>query len=257
MEAEVPLAPAFTGTGSGVDALSGQTSARAGRRDGREAVELRALKVTQGVLARADGSARVHVGGTDVVVAVYGPMECGVGRQVAERADVHVAYGGGAVEREAEGVLAKRELRGIVMEAVLTALNPRKAIAVAVQVLADCGGLQAAAINAAVLALMDAGLPMSAVPTAACVSVHNGAIVVDPVSIEEAEGDAVLTFTYDTALEQSAGFLAVSTYGDCGGEDVFAAAASTARELAFKTRAFLRLSMESRAQQRLAWSTFK
>ena len=44
------------------------------RRDGRRRDQLRALECEQGLLHRADGSARVNQGETSVIVAVYGPI---------------------------------------------------------------------------------------------------------------------------------------------------------------------------------------
>lgn len=262
-----PEAMEFEGVGSGVDAMLGMsTGLRAGRRDGRESSEMRSLSISHGVLTAADGSARIRVGATDVVVAVNGPMDCPVHRQRADEVQVHVAFrtrdGGKVVAAgAADGIsagkeaIAARDLRAMVMEVVLASLHPRKAVVVAVQVLADNGGMAAAAVNATVMALIDAGVPMHAVPTAACVSVHNGTLVVDPVSVEEAEADAVLTFTFDTLLADENGFMSVSTEGDCGGDRIFAAAVQTSRELATKTRAFLKLSLQQKANQHQIWNS--
>lgn len=251
----------FQGKGSGVDAMTGmETGAQAGRRDGRSLVEMRAISVTQGVLHRADGSARVDIGGTQVLVAVYGPMECVVSRQLAERADVQVVYRrsvNAALHSTtvSEGIdaVATRDLREIVMECVLTALHPRKAISVTVHVLCDDGSVTAAAINACTLALLDAGVSMKCAPTAACVSIHNGAIVVDPSRAEELEAQSILTFTFNGASGVHKGYIGVVTEGDCGGEDLFAAATDTAHQLAARTLAFLKLSIGKKRSQPRVW----
>ena len=45
------------------------------RLDGRKADELRPVKIEVGVLARADGSCYIEMGGNKVIAAVYGPRE--------------------------------------------------------------------------------------------------------------------------------------------------------------------------------------
>ena len=52
------------------------TSAAGLRRiDGREAHQLRPPSLEEGLLNRADGSARVNAGHTSVIAAVFGPMQ--------------------------------------------------------------------------------------------------------------------------------------------------------------------------------------
>lgn len=263
-----PDALEFSGVGTGVDAMLG-TPLSAGRRDGRSASEMRSLSVSQGTLGAADGSARLRLGGTDVVVAVYGPMACPVPRQDPDQLHVSVAFrrragaATGGTSGKADSInagkeaIAGRDLKKIVEEIILATLHPRKAVVVAVQVLADNGGIIAAAINATVMALVDAGVPMRALPTAASVSLYNGAIIVDPVLIEEVEADAVITFAFDTLVADENGFMSVYTDGDCTGDSMFAAALNISRDLALKTLAFLKLSVEQKAAQRLMWNTTK
>ena len=45
------------------------------RLDGRRADELRPVKIEVGILARADGSCYIEMGGNKVIAAVYGPRE--------------------------------------------------------------------------------------------------------------------------------------------------------------------------------------
>lgn len=256
-----PDISAFIGHGTGVDALSGATSHRAGRRDGRSAGEMRAMTITHGVLPAADGSARIKCGATDVLVGVYGPMDCPIPRQRADDVQVHVAFRKRDVGEMGEGVtsaaemIAARDLRNVILEVILGSMHPRKALVVAVQVLADHGGMIATAVNASILALLDAGVPMGAVPSAACASIKNGAVIVDPVRVEEMEAEAVLTITFDTALATDKGFMSLYTQGDCGGEQIFAAAIETCRQLAVRTKAFHKLSLERRASHPYVWNT--
>lgn len=253
MEVDTPTP--FVGAGTGADAAV--TGARAGRRDGRGAGALRPLSATQGGLARADGSARVRAGLTDVLVAVYGPMDCPVHRQDPTGADVFVCFRGpgGAGERRTGTVVdevAGRDLRAAVKEVLCRRLFPRKAVAVGVHVLCDDGGAVAAAVNAAFLALVDAGVFMQGMLTAACVSVHNGVVVVDPEAVEEGEADGVLTFTFDGGVKGEDGdgkdLVGVCVSGDIGGVALFNDAAAVARQLCQSTRGFMKLALAGKAQ---------
>lgn len=244
----------FVGTGSGTDA-GVATGARAGRRDGRAAGALRHLSATQGELSRADGSARVRCGATDVLAAVYGPMDCPIHRQLADRAGVHVSFraqdagvdagaGGGGIG-DAE---AARDIRKAVEEAVLSALYPRKAVAIAVHVLCDDGGVLATAVNATFLALVDAGVAMKSMFTAVCLGVHrSGVLVVDPDGLEQGEAQGTFSFTFSGSPEkQAVDMVGVCTRGDCGGVASFESAASVARDLCTSTRGFMQLAVSGK-----------
>jgi exosome complex RNA-binding protein Rrp42 (RNase PH superfamily) len=127
--------------------------------------------------------------------------------------------------------------------------HPLKAVAVGVHVLCDDGGAVAAAVNAAFLALVDAGVAMRAVLTAACVSVHNGVVVVDPERVEEVEADGVLTFTFDGGTDAAEGrdMVGVRVVGDVGGVALFDEAAAVARQLCRSTRGFIKLAVSGKA----------
>lgn len=249
MEVDTPTA--FEGSGSGVDAAA--PTVRAGRRDGRGAGALRSLTATQGALARADGSARVRAGMTDVIAAVYGPMDCPIHRQDAAGADVFVCYrGAGVGDRRKGGAadeVAGRDLRAAVREVLCRRLFPRKAVAIGVHVLCDDGGAVAAAVNAAFLALVDAGVAMRGMLSAVCLSVHNGGVVVDPEEVEEAEADGVLTFTFDGGVEgdDAKDLVGVCVVGDVGGAQLFEDAAAVARQLCRSTRGFMKLALTGKA----------
>lgn len=69
----------------------------------------------------------------------------------------------GPVEREMEECLA-----GVARAAVLATMYPRTQIAITVQVVHDDGALLATAINAVLLALMDAGVALTSLLPAVC-----------------------------------------------------------------------------------------
>lgn len=248
--------------GDGVDAFAGIPGANAGRRDGRTSTEMRQYTVTLGALSEADGSARYQSAGTDILVGVYGPMDCPIQKQNSSKLHVQVSFrrrgvaaaaGDKVVEAGAGAeVSAARDLRLLVSDIVEGSANPRKAIVVAVQVLSDNGSVTAAAHNATILALTDAGVLLRCLPTTVCVAIHNNALMIDPVKVEEAEAEAVITAVFDTALAKN-GFMSVYTNGDCGGERLFAAAIENCRQLAVKTRSTIKDILDQYATRNLVW----
>ena len=195
------------------------------RRDKRTAQQMRPLKCDCSVLTRSDGSARYSVGNTAVLASVYGPADVDGRRELVDRAAVSVTVRpvtgqDGPVERELEESLA-----GLVRAAVLTTMYPRTLIAVTVQVLHDDGGLLAAAANAVMLALMDAGVALKSLLSAACCALcvppalpgHAArttapVLVLDPSAEEEAL--AQCTFTFAFAAEQLAALTGATAAAD-------------------------------------------
>ncbi|KAG2554749.1 hypothetical protein PVAP13_9KG590000 [Panicum virgatum] len=153
-----------------VDALTGF------RVDGRRPNEMRKLKGEVGVVARADGSALFEMGNTRVIAAVYGPREVqNKGQQVNSkealvRCEYRMAeFSTGDRRRKPKGDRRSTEISLVIrqtMEAsILTELMPRSQIDIFVQVLQADGGTRSACINAATLALADAGIPMRDIVT--------------------------------------------------------------------------------------------
>lgn len=107
------------------------------RRDGRKANQIRPLAAEQGILNRADGSARFVQGNTSVLAAVYGPAPAKSARmERADGATVDVNF------KPESGVPtpadAEREalLRRSLEEVVLRSRYPRAVVSVLIQVCA-------------------------------------------------------------------------------------------------------------------------
>lgn len=240
----------FVGFGTGVDAMQKGPAGVAGRRDGRSFAEMRNLALEQGSLHNADGSACVHVGNTVVLAAVHGPTEALLSKQDAARCTVSVTVQDGSNEE----VGGSNILRDLIRAVIPTALHPRKCVYVCVHILSADGGERAACINAAILALLDAGVPMLDVPVASCVSLNNGVVVADPSSTETQEADAVFTLTFSTKNGKLSNELAsIHTTGDCGGQEMFNYAVSVGHKLAEHTLAFFKLSLERKQKQARAY----
>jgi len=171
-----------------------------GRRlDGRRVDELRPLKIEVGVLARADGSCYIEMGGNKVIAAVYGPREVHPRHlQEVTRAIVRYRYNMASFsveERKRPGPDRRSyELSKVSREAlepvILTSYFPRSVIDVFVEVLQADAGTRTAGINAASVALADAGIPMRSMITSCAAGKVGDQIVLDPMKEEDNFGQA-------------------------------------------------------------------
>ncbi|OIO25051.1 exosome complex exonuclease Rrp41 [Candidatus Micrarchaeota archaeon CG_4_10_14_0_2_um_filter_55_9] len=144
------------------------------RANGREDDELRPIKITVGVLDKAQGSCLLEWGKNMVLAGVYGPREVFPKRDVDARKAILVAryvmapFSGVEGHGRAGPNRRSREISkvaGHVFEnVVLTEKFPKTMIEVQMEVLQSDGGTRIAAITAGVLALADAGIPMKDLP---------------------------------------------------------------------------------------------
>ena len=139
------------------------------RLDGRKPEDVRDIGIEMGVIPNADGSAMVTFGKTKVLAAVYGPRELHPRYQMlSDRANVRVRYdmltfsvedrkrpGPGRRETEISKVLSEALTR-----VVLTEKYPMCAIDVFVVVIQADASTRVTGLNAASLALADAGIEM-------------------------------------------------------------------------------------------------
>lgn len=105
------------------------------RGDGRTANQIRPMAVEQGLLNRADGSARFVQGNSSVLAAVYGPAPAKSARmEILDRARVEVDFkpeSGISSPADAErAMLLRRSLE----EVVLLSRYPRCVVSVVIQV---------------------------------------------------------------------------------------------------------------------------
>ncbi|KAI9757780.1 MAG: Exosome non-catalytic core component [Chaenotheca gracillima] len=142
------------------------------RLDGRRWNELRRMHAQISTQAAADGSSYLEMGNTKVICTVIGPTEgrksgAGGGSSDAEvRVDLGIA-GFSGVERKKRGRGDKRvsEMQSTIANAfsssLFTHLYPHSTIEIHLHVLNQDGSILAACLNAATLALIDAGIPMA------------------------------------------------------------------------------------------------
>lgn len=144
------------------------------RVDGRRPLELRQIRVRMGVFGQADGSAYIEHGKTKILAAVYGPHQPkGTGRSGSNssKAVVNCQYSvavfsfmSGERKRRPRGDRKSQErsleLRRAMEAIIHLELYPRSQIDIFVEVLQVDGSDYCASVNAATLALIDAGIPI-------------------------------------------------------------------------------------------------
>jgi len=150
------------------------------RVDGRRWNELRRVHAQIRTQAAADGSSYFEMGHTKVMCVVNGPSEPGPRRGVtaagggggSQSKDAEVSVniviaGFSSVDRKRSGRGDKRilELQSTISNALASSLHthlfPHSTINISLHVLSQDGSLLAALINAATLACVDAGIPMT------------------------------------------------------------------------------------------------
>ncbi len=169
------------------------------RVDGRKADELRETKMEVGVLDEADGSAMVETGNTRVIASVFGPQELHPQHlQKSDRAVIKMRYNmapfsvddrmrPGPNRRAKEiGLVAKKALE----PAIELESFPKAGIDISMEVVESDGGTRVTGINAAALALADAGIPMRGLVSACAAGVIDDTAVLDVNGKEDKEGNA-------------------------------------------------------------------
>ncbi|XP_074001760.1 exosome complex component RRP41 [Numenius arquata] len=186
------------------------------RADGRRPAELRKVRARMGVFGQADGSAYIEQGNTKALAVVYGPHEMRGSRSKAlpDRALVNCRYSlatfstGERRRRPPHGDRQSAELALQLQQtfeaAILTRLYPRSQIDIYVQILQADGGNYCAGVNAATLAVMDAGIPMRDYVCASTAGLAEETPLADLSSPEEAAGGPRLVLALLPASGQMA-----------------------------------------------------
>lgn len=191
------------------------------RLDGRRWNELRRIHGQISTQSASDGSSYFEMGNTKVLCTVIGPQEqrraggAGGGQQQKATIEATISIAGfSGVDRKRRGRNDKRvqEMNHMIESAFESTLQlqlyPHSTINVTLHVLSQDGSLLAACLNAATLALIDAGIPMTDY-VAACTVGTTSSFMDD-----ESEADPLMDL--NGLEENEVPFL---TLGTSGGED--------------------------------------
>lgn len=168
------------------------------RFDGRKPDQIREMEAKVGIIKRAEGSAMFRMGKTIAIAAVYGPRELFPAfLQEPARGRLKVIYdllSFSVTERKKPGPSRRSTEVSMVTENSLEpALNLTKfgytGLDIYIYITQADAGTRCAGINAATLALVDAGIPMKDLVAAVAVGKVSDKIVVDLNKEEEDHPD--------------------------------------------------------------------
>ncbi len=167
------------------------------RLDGRGMDELRPVEIKAGVLERADGSAYIEMGNNKVFAAVYGPREMHPRHdQQPDTAVLRCRYSMSPFsvdDRKRPGPDRRStEISKVTTDALepvlFLELYPRSVVDVFIRVLQADAGTRTAGINAASVALADAGIPMRDLVSSVAVGKVDDTLVLDLTKEEDQWG---------------------------------------------------------------------
>jgi exosome complex component RRP41 len=175
------------------------------RYDGRKFNDIRPIEAKVGVIKNADGSAMFRLGNTTAVAGVYGPRKVFPKHEEnAEKAVLRVRYSMAPFatrERGRPGPNRRStEISMVTREALVPVLfldeYPKTAIDLHVEILEADASTRIAGINAAALALADAGVPMRDLVCACSAGKVEEHIILDIAGKEDTEGDLDLPVAF-------------------------------------------------------------
>jgi len=199
------------------------------RCDGRKIDELRKISLQVGILKNANGSAYIEFGNNKILVGVFGPRDVHP-KHLADtntgilRCRYHMSPFSVSERKNPAPSRREIEISKVIKEALQPSviLNkfPRTVVDVFVEVLQADGGSRCAALNAASVALADAGIPMKDIVSACAVGKVEDNIVLDVNNEEDQAGQADMPVGYMPNLEkitllQLDGILTPSEYEKC------------------------------------------
>lgn len=181
------------------------------RLDGRLPEQLRTVEMKVGVVKRADGSAMVRFGNTVAIAAVYGPREL-FPRYLQESATgiLRCRYNMtpfSVTDRKSpapdrRSVELSKVIRLALEPAIFLEEFPKATIDVFIEILQADGSTRVAGINAASLALVNAGIPMKDMVTACSVGKIGDTLILDLNGLEDNNSEADMAFAFMPTKEK-------------------------------------------------------
>lgn len=188
------------------------------RSNNRLANQIRTISCSTSILHKADGSSKFSLGDSSVMAGVFGPVSVPIRLEKIDAAQVIVTLDPlSGTSGTLEKTLAT-QIRNSLLAFIDVRLFPRSSIQINLQILSQDGLILPVAINAAVLACIDAGIPMSGMVGSISVCVNgNGEIFLDP---DQGEVDSSISkhvFAYE---EKSSGLILQESWGSFSVQDV-------------------------------------
>ena len=185
------------------------------RSDGRKFDELRPIRAEVGVIPNANGSALFAFGNTVAIAAVYGPKQLHpANKREPDRGIIRCEYSMlpfSVSERARPGRSRRSREIGLITENALSSVVdlkrfPGSVIDVSILILQADAGTRCAGINAASMALADAGIVMSELVSSVAIGKIDDKIVMDVTKEEEdweeGEGPTDIPFSITSNKEE-------------------------------------------------------
>ncbi|MEX0763641.1 MAG: exosome complex exonuclease Rrp41 [Nitrosopumilaceae archaeon] len=199
------------------------------RCDGRKIDQLRNVTLKVGVLKNADGSAYIEFGKNKILAGIFGPRDVHPKHMADQdtgilRCRYHMSPFSVTERKNPAPSRREIEISKVIKEALQPAVIlkdfPRTVTDVFIEVLQADGGSRCAALDAASVALADAGIPMRDLVAACAAGKVANQIVLDVNDEEDKEGQADMPVAYmpnlgKITLMQLDGILTPSEYKTC------------------------------------------
>lgn len=199
------------------------------RCDGRKIDQIRNVSIKVGVLKNADGSAYIEFGKNKILAGVFGPRDVHPKHMADQdsgilRCRYHMSPFSVTERKNPAPSRREIEISKVIKEALQPAVMlkdfPRTVVDVFIEVLQADGGSRCAALDAASVALVDAGIPMRDMVSACAAGKVADKIVLDVNDEEDKEGQADMPVAYmpnlgKITLMQLDGILTADEYKKC------------------------------------------
>ena len=143
--------------------------------------QIRTISCSSGILNAADGSAKFSLGNSTIIAGVFGPVPVPIKLEKIDSAQVVVSLDPlSGTAGVSEKTLAD-QIKNSIIAMINKCLFPRSSIQINLQILAQDGLILPVALNAAILACIDAGIPINGMVGAISICVNGkGEILLDP-----------------------------------------------------------------------------
>lgn len=199
------------------------------RCDGRRIDQIRNVSIKVGILKNADGSAYIEFGKNKILAGVFGPRDVHPKHMANQdsgilRCRYHMSPFSVTERKNPAPSRREIEISKVIKEALQPAVIlkdfPRTVVDVFIEVLQADGGTRCAALDAASVALVDAGIPMKDIVSACAAGKVADKIVLDVNDEEDKEGQADMPVAYmpnlgKITLMQLDGILTPTEYKTC------------------------------------------
>jgi len=199
------------------------------RCDGRKIDQIRNVSIKVGILKNADGSAYIEFGKNKILAGVFGPRDVHPKHMADQdsgilRCRYHMSPFSVTERKNPAPSRREIEISKVIKEALQPAVIlkdfPRTVVDVFIEVLQADGGSRCAALDAASVALVDAGIPMRDLVSACAAGKVADKIVLDVNDEEDKEGQADMPVAYmpnlsKITLMQLDGILTPDEYKKC------------------------------------------